>query len=145
MKVLYNPVRSDDSLVYQFHNDAVTVTLNEQTEVFDFSAMPDGELKEVSTSLPVNPIVKAERKNGELSLVLLHFHGANASEDELFPSEKIVTEFVEVSEPAKAALTFLTQAELDALKNVPHEPSELEKLKKQQSDLVFELMMKGVI
>lgn len=39
----------------------------------------------------------------------------------------------------------MPQAEIDAMKNVPQEPSELDKVKKQQADLVFDLMMKGVI
>jgi hypothetical protein len=39
----------------------------------------------------------------------------------------------------------LTQAEIDVLKSVPAPVSELENLKKQQADLIFELMMNGVI
>lgn len=42
-----------------------------------------------------------------------------------------------------------TEAELttawDEIMAIPSPPSELDKLKKQQADLMFELMMKGVI
>lgn len=38
-----------------------------------------------------------------------------------------------------------TQEEINALKNIPRPHSELDELKKQQADLVFELMLKGVV
>lgn len=38
-----------------------------------------------------------------------------------------------------------TQEEIDTIKNVTHPLSELENLKKQQADLIFTLMMNGVI
>lgn len=39
----------------------------------------------------------------------------------------------------------LTLEEIEAVKNQPQPPNEIEQLKKQQADLVFELMMKGVL
>lgn len=39
----------------------------------------------------------------------------------------------------------LTQAEIDELLNAPVPLSPLDELKKQQADLIFELMMNGVI
>jgi hypothetical protein len=39
----------------------------------------------------------------------------------------------------------ITQEEIDAIKNAPREPTELELLTKQQADLTFELMMKEVL
>jgi hypothetical protein len=39
----------------------------------------------------------------------------------------------------------LSQADIDAIKNAPQPLSELEQLKKQQADLVFQLMMNGVL
>jgi hypothetical protein len=39
----------------------------------------------------------------------------------------------------------ITQEELDIMKNTPQPLSEIEQLKKQQADLIFELMMNGVI
>lgn len=38
-----------------------------------------------------------------------------------------------------------TQAEIGTIKNVPAQPTELELLKKQQTDIAFELMLKGVL
>jgi hypothetical protein len=39
----------------------------------------------------------------------------------------------------------LTEAELEAIQNSPQPVSELEQIKKQQADLVFTLMMNGVL
>lgn len=39
----------------------------------------------------------------------------------------------------------MSQDEIEAIKNTPVEPSEIDILKKQQADLIFELMMNGVI
>jgi hypothetical protein len=39
----------------------------------------------------------------------------------------------------------LTQTEIDAIKNAPVQPSELDNVKKQLADFGFELMIKGVI
>jgi hypothetical protein len=53
--------------------------------VFDFSALPDGRAEEVSTSLPVQPIVSAERVAGVLQLELLKYIGLDADESQRFP------------------------------------------------------------
>ncbi|MCP3738824.1 hypothetical protein [Rossellomorea sp. BNER] len=39
----------------------------------------------------------------------------------------------------------LTQAEIDAIKNTPLPPTPIEKLAKDQADLMFQLVMKGVL
>lgn len=39
----------------------------------------------------------------------------------------------------------MSQKDIDAIKNTPQPLSELEQIKKQQADLVFQLMMNGVL
>jgi hypothetical protein len=113
MKVLYSPQRNDKArLTYSFGVDIidatyevldwVTVTDTEgnqtqemqvietHTDTFDFSAMPDGEAGEITTTLPVNPITKAKKVNGELEAELLNFIGPEATEEERFPAWKVV-------------------------------------------------------
>lgn len=86
MQVLYSPQRNDSVIDYEFQNDTITVTYQGQSEMFDFSTMPDGTVvNEIETSLPINPIVRAERTDGVLSVVLLKFHGKDATENELYP------------------------------------------------------------
>lgn len=87
MQILYSPQRSDDTIEYQFQGEKITVTIGDTTDTFDFSSFPDGiaEIEEIETILPINPIISAERVDGELRVVLLYYHGADATQDELFP------------------------------------------------------------
>jgi hypothetical protein len=112
MKILYSPQRNDNRLTYSFGADIidaayevmalVNVTdadgnvtqelqaVETHTDTFDFSAMPDGEAGEITTTLPVNPIVSARKINGELEAELLNFIGPDATEEERFPAWKVV-------------------------------------------------------
>lgn len=85
MKILFSPQRSDNSINYTFNDEIITATIDNITDVFDFSAMPNGKLDSIETALPVNPIISAERINGELKVQLLYFHSADATQEELFP------------------------------------------------------------
>lgn len=102
MKILYSPQRNDDKLVYTFNGEVITVSLQKSSEqiiesepqivfteiasdIFDFSNIPDGELTDIETTLPVIPILKAERTDGVLSLILLNYIGIDATEEEKFP------------------------------------------------------------
>lgn len=88
MQILYSPQRSDGSIEYQFQSERITVTIGNITDTFDFSSFPNGkaEVEEIETTLPVNPIISAERVDGELRVVLRYYHGANATQEELFPT-----------------------------------------------------------
>jgi hypothetical protein len=86
MQVLVSPQRSDDVIEYQFSGEKITAaTVNGQSDVFDFSTLPDGKAEEITTILSVNPIVSAKRVDGVLFVELLNFIGANATEEERFP------------------------------------------------------------
>lgn len=85
MQIQYSPQRNDEKIKYSFNNDVITVEYNGQADSFDFTNCPNGRLEEVETILPIKPIISAERVNGELKVVLLYFHGANAAHEELFP------------------------------------------------------------
>jgi hypothetical protein len=112
MKILYNPQRSDNRFIYTFANDVINVEYNvfdwitkeifdEELEIFkdvevwevieshydtfDFSSMPDGKLDSVETHLPINPIISAERIDGELKVELINLIGKNATNEERFP------------------------------------------------------------
>ena len=115
IKRKFSPVRSDDKLEYAFTGDVITVThkkVQEPTttfdtegnpttvtpapiitvDSFDFTGLPDGEadVSLIQTTLPVNPFVSAKRVNGVLELVLINYHGANASEAERFPQWEVI-------------------------------------------------------
>ena len=87
MQVLFIPVRSEKNISYSFRGELVTAQHNGETDTFDFSDLPDGRLEpdEVATSLPINPIVLAEKKDGVLSVELLNFIRVDATDEEKFP------------------------------------------------------------
>lgn len=88
MKVLFSPQRSDESIEYRFEGEKIKATIGNITDIFDFTSFPDGmaKVEEIETTLPINPIISAERIDGELRVVLLYYHGANATQEELFPT-----------------------------------------------------------
>jgi hypothetical protein len=87
MKVKFSPQRSDSQIEYSFSGEVITATMNEVTDIFGLSKMPDGKAMtaEIETTLPVNPILSAKRENGVLWVELLNCIGLEATEAERFP------------------------------------------------------------
>jgi hypothetical protein len=93
IRLLYSPQFSARRIEYQLEGEVLTATLDTgETDTFDFSALPDGRAEEVSTSLPIQPIVSAERVAGVLQLELLKFMGLDADHDTRFPTWQEVTD-----------------------------------------------------
>lgn len=74
--IIYSPQRSDSYVsTYQLDNDVLTITLNDVVETFDFSEFSDGLAEEITPEkLPINPIIKAERVDGTLSITVIKFY-----------------------------------------------------------------------
>lgn len=110
MEILYSPQRSDNFLEYNYESEKLVATYHKRnfrtitketeqglvqvdelqtietfTDIFDFTGLPDGIANGIETSLPVNPIISAERENGTLSVVVLNFIGEDATQEEKFP------------------------------------------------------------
>ena len=89
MKILKSPqVRADEKrFEFEFSGETITAVFDDITDVFDFSGFPDGEVdfSMVETVLECNPILKAQRVDGTLSVELLNFISEDASEAEKFP------------------------------------------------------------
>jgi len=90
MNILYSPIRADFEIIYTFGNDSITATIAGQSDTFDFSAIPNGLLAEITTTLQYNPIISAERKEVVLSVVLLNPIGADATEEEKYPEWTVI-------------------------------------------------------
>jgi len=92
MLVRWSPQRSDRSLSYQFSGETITATLDGQSDTFDFSGLPDGELdvSALETTLDICPVLAARRVNGQLEVTLLRFHGPDAPESERFPEPEVI-------------------------------------------------------
>ena len=89
MRILKSPqVRDDEKrFEFEFSGEAITAAFDDITDVFDFSGFPDGEVdfSMIETVLEYNPILKAQRVDGTLSVELLNFISEDASEAEKFP------------------------------------------------------------
>jgi len=93
MLVYYSPQRSDRQLSYAFPAPGVIeATLDGQTDTFDFSGLPDGELdvSALETTLDICPVLAARRVNGQLEVTLLRFHGPDAPYEERFPDPEVI-------------------------------------------------------
>jgi hypothetical protein len=87
MKILFSPqINQAVKLNYKFSGEVVTVTYGSMIDSFDFSDMPIGILDSVETTLPVNPIIQAERKDDGLYVTLLNYIDDDATQEEKFPS-----------------------------------------------------------
>lgn len=91
MRVLYSPQFGARRITYGFAGETVTATLDTgESDSFDFSTLPDGRAEGITTTLPVQPIVSAERIAGELHLELLNYISLDASEAERYPVWEVV-------------------------------------------------------
>jgi hypothetical protein len=89
MRILMSPqVRADEKrFEFEFSGEAITAAFDDITDVFDFSGFPDGEVdfSMIETVLEYNPILKATKVDGILSVELLNFISEDATEEEKFP------------------------------------------------------------
>lgn len=90
MLIRYSPQRSDRQLSYKCDGEVITATLDGQVGTFDFAAMPNGEAEEITSSLPICPVVSAKRVDGELEVTLLRFNGPNPTPEEAYPEPEVV-------------------------------------------------------
>ncbi|WP_353979385.1 hypothetical protein [Salinicola endophyticus] len=76
MKLIMLPQRSDNTAQYRAAGPVLTVTIGEHTDTFDFTDAPDGEFDGfASDTLPVCPILRAEKSGGELTVWALGWYG----------------------------------------------------------------------
>ena len=123
IKIYFVLQRSDNQIEYSFCGETVTARIGNVEDVFDFSTLPDGELhmeEPIETTLPVCPIISANRVDGILHLELLNWLGPNAPYESRFP------EWVELPLPKrvvkkeeskhKAVIPWRTKQEIEAEK-----------------------------
>ena len=89
MRILMSPqvMLEDQRFDFVFSGESITATFDGETDTFDFSGLPDGEVdfSTVETTLPYNPVIIARRVDGTLSVELLNFISEDASDAERFP------------------------------------------------------------
>lgn len=86
MHITFLPIRSDDPLVLERHEDVLVIN----GEAFDLSPLPEGGL--LTQEAVASPWVVGDitRQAGRLSLTLLLPHGASAPDACLFPQALII-------------------------------------------------------
>lgn len=83
INLIYSPQRADIKAEYTVENDILTVTINELTEVFDFTGLEEGIAEEIVVEiLPVNPIVSVEKTGDAINVTVIRFY--SEEEKELF-------------------------------------------------------------
>ena len=76
INLIETPQRADIKAEYAVDNDALTVVIDDKTEVFDFTGLEEGIAEEIiAEELPVNPIVSVEKTGEEISITVIRFYG----------------------------------------------------------------------
>ena len=72
---------------FSFSGEIITVSIFGVSDTFDFTGFPDGEVdySMIETVLEYNPILKATKVDGILSVELLNLISEDATEAEKFP------------------------------------------------------------
>lgn len=95
-------VRTNNKIWYEIEENKITATINDVTDTFDFTDMPNGELQLwgeegeelVQTILPENPILSAKKVNGVLTVKILFSMDMDEKDERLlFPEPMTVSEF----------------------------------------------------
>lgn len=83
INLLETPQRADIKAEYTVNADILTVKIGETTETFDFTGLPEGRAEEIiAETLPVNPIISAEKTGDTVSVTVIRFY--DSDEKELF-------------------------------------------------------------
>lgn len=83
INLIETPQRADIKAEYTVENDILTVTVNDKTEVFDFTGLIEGIAEEITTEvLAINPIISVEKIGDTVNVKVIRFY--NSDEKELF-------------------------------------------------------------
>ena len=103
MKILLSPqVRDINKIWYEIEQHKITATINDISDTFDFTDMPDGELQMlddegndlIETVLDEVPILSAEKIDGVLTVEILFTIGLEEKDERLlFPEPMTLNEF----------------------------------------------------
>lgn len=95
-------VRDERKIWYEIEQDKITIEIGDASDTFDFSNVPDGELKLeddlgnslIESELPEIPLRRVEKVDGELFVETLFTINSSEKDDRLlFPEPMTVEEF----------------------------------------------------
>lgn len=103
MKVLLSPqVRDNSKIWYEIEHQKITITINDVSDTFDFTDMPNGKLQlydsngesMIESTLDEIPILGAEKEDGILTVEILFSIDSNEQDERLlFPKPMTLGEF----------------------------------------------------
>ncbi len=83
IKILETPQFAPFKYAYEIKGDILTLTMNEETEVFDLTELEDGKAESIELEvLPINPVISIEKVGEVIEVKLIRFYGDD--EKELF-------------------------------------------------------------
>ena len=83
IKIIETPQYAPFKYTYEIKGDVLTLTMNEETEVFDLTDLEDGKAESIELEvLPINPIVSIEKTGEVIEVTLIRFY--DSGEKELF-------------------------------------------------------------
>lgn len=95
-------VRENNKIWYEIEHQKITATINNVSDTFDFTDMPDGKLQMlddegndlIETKLDEVPILGADKKDGVLTVKILFSIDSNEKDERLlFPEPMTLDEF----------------------------------------------------
>ncbi len=76
INLIYTPQRADFKAEYTVNGDALIVQIGNIKEIFDFTGLEEGVAEEIiAETLPINPIVSAEKIGKEINVKVIRFYG----------------------------------------------------------------------
>ena len=81
VNVTYIPQRNDHAVSYSFDGEAITATVDNQTDTIDLSSVPDGEAATITSTLIPCPVLSARREDGVLNVTLLRTIGPRPTDE----------------------------------------------------------------
>lgn len=83
INLIKTPQRADIKVEYTINGDILTVTIDEITEIFDFTGFEEGIAEEIiAEHLPINPVISAEKIGDIVTVRVIRFY--TFEEKELF-------------------------------------------------------------
>ena len=83
IKVIEIPQESFFTMNYDVVGDMLNITIDDISEAFDFTNLPEGIMESVEVDfIPINPVISAERVGNEIVVKMIRFYSSD--EKELF-------------------------------------------------------------
>lgn len=116
-------VRDFNEIWYEIEGEVITATINDVSDTFDFTDMPDGELQMydedginlIETTLKEVPILNAKKEDGILTVEILFSIDASEQDERLlFPKPMTVKEFKDLMDELVERDTVVDQVETES-------------------------------